>query len=152
MCLSRLTYHDTLLIARKKYPNQKNDLSSLCARLGIKTEERDSTGLHSALADARLTAQAFLAINKEAVQLSMNLTSRQEEEGSVAADGGEASVPVALTEEIVAAHERFRAQLRKEYGCDALLLDKSMPIDEMRGYVGGLGLSKDKAKDDINGN
>jgi len=50
---------DTLLLARKIFPQQANNLDALCDRLHI---ERSQRKLHGALIDATLTAQVYLAM------------------------------------------------------------------------------------------
>ena len=50
---------DTLLLAREKYPGQKNSLDALCKRLSIDNSHRE---LHGALLDARLLADVYLAM------------------------------------------------------------------------------------------
>ncbi len=50
---------DTLLLAREKYPGQKNNLDALCKRLSIDNSHRD---LHGALLDAQLLAEVYLAM------------------------------------------------------------------------------------------
>ena len=50
---------DTLLLAREKYPGQKNSLDALCKRLNIDNSHRE---MHGALLDARLLADVYLAM------------------------------------------------------------------------------------------
>ena len=50
---------DSLDMARKKHPGQRNNLDSLCRRYGIDNSNRD---LHGALLDAELLAQVYLAM------------------------------------------------------------------------------------------
>lgn len=52
---------DTLALARKKFPAQRNTLDSLCKRYGIDLEERKAKG-HSALLDAELLARVYLSM------------------------------------------------------------------------------------------
>jgi DNA polymerase-3 subunit epsilon len=54
-----LTITDTLALARKKFPGQRNTLDALCKRYGIGTEERKAKG-HGALLDAELLAKVYL--------------------------------------------------------------------------------------------
>ena len=55
----RVSVLDTLLLAREKYPGQKNNLDALCKRLGVDNSHRD---LHGALLDAQLLADVYLAM------------------------------------------------------------------------------------------
>ena len=50
---------DTLALARKKHPHQRNSLDALCDRYGI---ERGHRALHGALLDAELLAEMYLAM------------------------------------------------------------------------------------------
>ncbi len=50
---------DTLLMARKRFPNQRNTLDALCDRFNI---ERGHRTLHGALLDAELLAEVYLAM------------------------------------------------------------------------------------------
>lgn len=50
---------DTLLMARKKHPGQRNTLDALCKRYDIDNTHRE---LHGALLDAELLADVFLAM------------------------------------------------------------------------------------------
>jgi len=50
---------DTLLLAREKYPGQKNSLDALCRRLNVDNSHRE---LHGALLDAQLLADVYLAM------------------------------------------------------------------------------------------
>jgi DNA polymerase-3 subunit epsilon len=50
---------DTLVLAREKYPGQRNSLDALCKRLEIDNSHR---GLHGALLDANLLADVYLAL------------------------------------------------------------------------------------------
>ena len=50
---------DSLLIARQKFPGQKNDLDSLANRLNVDISKRDK---HGALLDAQILARVYLAM------------------------------------------------------------------------------------------
>lgn len=50
---------DTLVMARQKYPRQKNNLDAICKRLSIDNSQRH---YHGALIDAQLLAQVYLAM------------------------------------------------------------------------------------------
>jgi len=63
----RVQVIDTLLLARERYPGQRNSLDALCKRLGVDNSHRQ---LHGGLLDARILADVYLA-----------LTSKQEEIG-----------------------------------------------------------------------
>jgi DNA polymerase-3 subunit epsilon len=69
----RVAILDTLLLAREKYPGQKNSLDALCKRLGVDNSHRD---LHGALLDAQLLADVYLAMT--AGQGDLGLSPHQE--------------------------------------------------------------------------
>ncbi len=79
----RCGIEDSLLLARQRYPGQRNSLDALCRRLGVDNSHRQ---LHGALLDAQLLTDAYLA-----------LTSGQEEIGfaSEPAVVAQQAVPVA---------------------------------------------------------
>jgi len=52
-----VTIFDTLALARKKFPGQRNTLDAICKRYKIDLSERK---LHGALLDAQLLAEAYL--------------------------------------------------------------------------------------------
>lgn len=60
---------DTLAIARKKFPGQKNNLDVLCKRFNIDNSKRE---LHGALLDSELLAEVYLKLTTE--QSGLNLT------------------------------------------------------------------------------
>ena len=112
----RCAIEDSLLLARKRFPGQRNSLDALCKRLGVDNTHRQ---LHGALLDAQLLAEVYIG-----------LTSGQEEIGFAAAEAGaeEAGLPafmpdpgrprprvVVAADELVA-HEARLAALRKQAG------------------------------------
>lgn len=50
---------DTLLLARRKFPGQKNNLDALCRRFGIEHFDRE---LHGALLDSKILAEVYLLL------------------------------------------------------------------------------------------
>lgn len=56
---SYVTVFDTLALARKKFPGQRNTLDAICKRYKIDLEERKRRG-HGALLDAELLAKIYL--------------------------------------------------------------------------------------------
>ncbi|MEO5630114.1 MAG: DNA polymerase III subunit epsilon [Thermomonas sp.] len=120
----RCTIEDSLLLARQRYPGQRNSLDALCKRLGVDNSHRQ---LHGALLDAQLLTEAYLA-----------LTSGQEEIGfaseravavpvdiSVFSGGDTASRPlIRIDDEESTAHEaRLQALYGKAGRCLWLELD-----------------------------
>lgn len=64
----RCSVLDTLIMARERYPGQRNNLDALCRRLGVDNSRRD---LHGGLIDAQLLADVYLAMTsgQEAFEL-----------------------------------------------------------------------------------
>ena len=60
---------DTLSLARKKHPGQKNNLNALCKRYGVDNSQRD---LHGALLDAEILADVYLLMTGGQVNLNIN--------------------------------------------------------------------------------
>ncbi|CBL45251.1 DNA polymerase III epsilon subunit [gamma proteobacterium HdN1] len=60
---------DTLLMARKKHPGQKNNLDALCRRYEIDNSQRE---LHGALLDAQILADVYLAMTGGQTALSFS--------------------------------------------------------------------------------
>ena len=50
---------DSLAIAKKLHPGQRNNLDALCQRYGVDNSQRD---LHGALLDAEILADVYLAM------------------------------------------------------------------------------------------
>lgn len=64
----RCTVIDTLSMARKKHPGQRNSLDALCKRYGIDNSQRT---LHGALLDAEILAEVYLAMTGGQITLSL---------------------------------------------------------------------------------
>lgn len=62
----RVQVLDTLVLAREKFPGQRNSLDALCKRLGVDNSHRE---LHGALLDANLLADVYLALTAGQGQL-----------------------------------------------------------------------------------
>lgn len=60
---------DSLVIARKMFPNKRNSIDALCLRFKINNSERK---IHSALLDAKLLAQIFLLMTYKQRSLFFN--------------------------------------------------------------------------------
>ncbi len=55
----RCTVEDTLLMARQRFPGQRNSLDALCKRLGVDNSQRQ---LHGALLDAQILLDVYIAL------------------------------------------------------------------------------------------
>jgi len=111
----RITQHstvlDTLAVARKMHPGQRNSLDALCKRYEVDASNRD---LHGALIDAELLAKVYLAMTGGQTALSLDEESGSSRGSGFSRDkGAEASetrtdlnlVVIRATEEELAAHE-----------------------------------------------
>ncbi|MCK9539549.1 DNA polymerase III subunit epsilon [Dokdonella sp.] len=63
---SRVSVLDTLVLAREKFPGQRNSLTALCKRLGVDDSHRE---LHGAMLDANLLAEVYLILTAGQSQL-----------------------------------------------------------------------------------
>lgn len=70
--ISEITHKvtDSLVLARSKFPGQRNSLDALCSRFQISNEHRV---LHGALLDAELLAEVWLAMTREQFGLLDNI-------------------------------------------------------------------------------
>lgn len=114
----RVTIEDSLLLARQRYPGQRNSLDALCKRLGVDNAHRQ---LHGALLDAQLLCEVYLALT--AGQSEIGFAGPPEAERAAAAIplafAGAAAAPrprVVPSTEDLAAHEAWLASLRKQAG------------------------------------
>lgn len=109
------TILDTLALARRMHPGQRNSLDALCKRYSIDNSHRD---YHGALLDARILAEVYLAmtggqailtLNAEADSAASRARRQNSESGKVAP-----RIPViAADEEELGAHERVLKELDK---------------------------------------
>ena len=112
------TVLDTLALARKKHPGQRNSLDALCKRYGINNSHRS---LHGALLDAEILLDVYLAMTGG--QTSLLLSDEGLQEGNAkkssgilqAADRPRLKV-ISCSEEELRAHERRLDVIDKESG------------------------------------
>ena len=64
------TILDTLKMARKRHPGQKNNLDALCKRYGIDNTRRDK---HGALLDAEILAELYLAMTGGQTKMALDV-------------------------------------------------------------------------------
>jgi len=76
------TIVDTLEMARRKHPGQRNSLDALCARYDVDNTHREK---HGALLDAEILAEVYLAMTGGQSALSLEAEERGEGEGETAA-------------------------------------------------------------------
>ncbi len=114
---SQVTITDTLVMARKKHPGQKNNLDALCRRYAIDNTHRE---LHGALLDAQLLAQVYFrmtggqaALFAESVQgdqdKSMEVVPTNHSQSSVL------TYQLLVSEE--EQHEKYLRSMEKDQGC-----------------------------------
>jgi DNA polymerase III subunit epsilon len=109
---------DTLALARRMHPGQRNNLDALAKRYDVDNSKRD---LHGALLDAQILTDIYLAMTGG--QVSLSLDTREEivalgtPRGEVWIDrtGLELPVLVASAEELTA-HEALLAKIAKRSG------------------------------------
>jgi DNA polymerase-3 subunit epsilon len=73
------TVLDTLTLARRMHPGQRNSLDALCRRYQIDNSQRE---LHGALLDAEILADVYLAMTGGQVSLSLDAASSARKEGT----------------------------------------------------------------------
>lgn len=108
---------DTLAMARKQFPGQRNNLDALCKRLGVNNSHRT---LHGALLDSEILADVYLVMTGGQTALSLDQDSAA---GAVSVDIS-SHVDVSQLKAIMAnadeieAHEQWLERLRKaDDGC-----------------------------------
>jgi DNA polymerase-3 subunit epsilon len=75
------TVTDTLLMARKMHPGQKNNLDALCKRYEVNNAQRD---LHGALLDAEILSEVYLRMTGGQVGLALDSEQAAEKEDGIA--------------------------------------------------------------------
>ncbi|CAA6828722.1 MAG: DNA polymerase III epsilon subunit (EC [uncultured Thiotrichaceae bacterium] len=107
------TVLDTLVMARKKYPGQRNSLDALCKRLDVSNAHRE---LHGALLDSQILADVYLAMTggQKSLMLDSEVENNDDQTEVSAirrlnADRGTLRVVQANAEEIAAHEERVKA-------------------------------------------
>lgn len=68
------TVRDTLVMARRKHPGQRNTLDALCGRYQVDNSRRDK---HGALLDAEILAEVYLAMTGGQVSLGLEAETTQ---------------------------------------------------------------------------
>lgn len=122
---------DTLVMARERYPGQRNSLDALCKRLGVDNSARD---LHGGLIDAQLLAEVYLAMTSGQVALDLGFESTPEHSGVA-----QVIAPVVLHRrprvlradaDEAAAHERRLDALDKSAGGVSIWRKEEAPLAE----------------------
>ncbi len=105
--LDRASVVDTLLLARERYPGQRNSLDALCKRLGVDNAHRQ---LHGALLDAEILADVYIALTSGQEEIGF---ASPEETGAGAATVVSFAPVTAQRPRIVAAAVEHDAHLRR---------------------------------------
>src|SRR5210317_1040354 len=118
---------DTLSLARKIHPGQRNSLDALCKRYEVDASKRD---VHGALIDSELLARVYLAMTGGQSSLLLDEESDKSERGSAdqpGTDGAQGLHPahsanykltvIKATAEEAAAHEAMLEKIRESGAC-----------------------------------
>ena len=114
---------DTLVMARKKHPGQRNSLDALCGRYDVDNSRRDK---HGALLDAEILADVYLAMTGGQRTLSLDAdTAASDMSGNDAGirrvdRGGVDLVVVRATADERAAHEQRLDAITEASGSEAV--------------------------------
>lgn len=106
---------DTLLMARKKHPGQRNSLDALCKRYEVDNSQRE---LHGALLDAEILADVYLLMTggQTTLQLSNDESGEGQPEGGYQRKERQQHGPLplaVLSDEDLEAHKRFLERINK---------------------------------------
>jgi DNA polymerase III subunit epsilon len=109
---------DTLALARRLHPGQRNSLDALAKRYNVDNSKRD---LHGALLDAQILTDIYLAMTGGQVSLLLEaeqpLAAAAGTRAEALIDRGGLALPVLLaTPEELSAHEALLAKISKRYG------------------------------------
>jgi DNA polymerase-3 subunit epsilon len=115
------TVLDTLVLARRMHPGQRNSLDALCKRYSVDNSRRD---LHGALLDARILADVYLAMSGGQAALRLDsepAAAGPAREASRRTARGEFLIPVILANaEELAEHEKLLDSIERATGGPAL--------------------------------
>ena len=112
----RCSVEDSLLIARQRFPGQRNSLDALCKRLGVDNAHRQ---LHGALLDAQLLAEVYIALTSGQCEIGFAEPSQADAAQAFVRFDGAATGPrpvVRVSPEEFAMHTARLEKLRKKAG------------------------------------
>lgn len=101
---------DTLVMARKLYPGQRNTLDALCKRLGIDNSSRQ---LHGALLDAQLLAEVYVGMTSGQISMKLAVTPSRKRMSTFAGDASAKRVVMQANTDELAAHDAWLDDLDK---------------------------------------
>ena len=107
---------DTLAMARKMYPGQRNSLDALCKRLGVSNGHRT---LHGALLDSEILADVYLTMTGGQTALVLDTERATSETGNdkPIKINSENLIVVAANDAEMAAHEAWLSKLEGQGKC-----------------------------------
>ena len=114
---------DTLVMARKKHPGQRNSLDALCGRYDVDNTRRDK---HGALLDAEILADVYLAMTGGQTALSLDADAGSDSEAASSYGTrpvnreGLQLVVISANEQEIAAHESRLDAIANSAGGDAV--------------------------------
>ena len=112
------TVLDTLEVARKKHPGQKNSLDALCKRYSVDNSQRD---LHGALLDSEILADVYLLMTGGQASLSLDQEGTSTNSARIHTDkklvrNKQQLVVQLASEEEISSHQDFMQRVMKHSG------------------------------------
>ncbi len=104
---------DSLKMARKAFPGQRNSLDALCKRFGIDNSNRT---LHGALLDSEILADVYLAITGGQTKLSLNQNNNLDQNIKKLSGDRKALKVIMANNEELALHQIKLTQIAKKHG------------------------------------
>lgn len=116
---SQCSVLDTLAIARKKHPGQKNNLDALCKRYQVNNQHREK---HGALLDAEILADVYLAMTGGQSKLDLDSDANQalqhEQENIISTPS---DLPIRVATELESGlHAAFLQRMKDKYAVEPL--------------------------------
>ena len=113
---------DTLVMAKQRFPGQKNSLDALCNRLKI---DRSKRVLHGALIDCELLAEVYLAMTREQYGLSIDPQTEKNADSPIHTINHDFTRPqylkvVQASDEELATHNAYLDNMTKQNGGQCL--------------------------------
>jgi len=111
----RCRVEDTLLLARQRFPGQRNSLDALCKRLGVDNSHRQ---LHGALLDAQILGDVYLALTsgQEEIGFAVEAAASAVDTSQFRVNPNVARPRVQISVEEQAVHDARLEKLRKKAG------------------------------------
>jgi DNA polymerase-3 subunit epsilon len=120
---------DTLAMARKKHPGQKNSLDALCKRYEVDNSQRE---LHGALKDAEILADVYLMMTGGQSSLVLGYDSQDETANVIIIEKISSDRPplriISAAEDELAAHALRLQQIQKASGNKCVWLALEAPL------------------------